>query len=110
MLLALAGALEAAAPRLVIMIVAEQFRSDHLDLYADGFVEGGFRRLIDGGAVFRHCRYPAATTFSASAAATLATGALPSEHGIIADSWFDKGPFQTVRAAESAAGVFPPSG
>ena len=99
--------LDAAAPRLVLLIVAEQFRADYLDAYADGFVEGGFRRLTEGGAVYRRCRYPAATTFAASAAATLATGALPSEHGIVADSWFDKESLQTVQAAESDTGVFP---
>jgi predicted AlkP superfamily pyrophosphatase or phosphodiesterase len=101
------NALFAKAPRLVVLIVAEQFRADYLDLYADGFVQGGFRRLTENGAVFRRSRFPAATTFTAPAAATLATGALPSEHGIIADSWFDRSLLQTVRAAESAAGVYP---
>ena len=107
LLIAAPCTLFAKAPRLVVLVVAEQFRADYLDLYADGFVEGGFRRLLESGAVFRRSRFPAATTFSAPAAATLATGALPSEHGIIADSWFDKSLFQTVRAAESAAGVYP---
>ncbi|MEZ5364092.1 MAG: alkaline phosphatase family protein [Bryobacterales bacterium] len=101
------SALFAAAPRIVILIVAEQFRSDYLDAYADGFVAGGFRRLTEGGAFYRHSRYPAATTFAASAAATLATGALPSEHGIVAESWFDPQSLEVVRAAESPAGVNP---
>ena len=97
----------AASPRLVVLVVAEQFRADYLDLYAESFGEGGFRRLLDGGAVFRRARYPFATTLSAPAAATLATGALPSEHGVVANSWFERASSQTVRAAEGAAGVFP---
>ena len=106
MLLAPMGA-AAGSPRLIVMVVAEQFRADYLDLYADGFVEGGFRRLMEGGAFYRRSRYPAATTLSAPAAATLATGALPSEHGIVADSWFDEASQQVVRASEGAAGVYP---
>jgi hypothetical protein len=92
---------------LVVLIVAEQFRADYLDAHADGFVEGGFRRLIEGGAVFRRCRYPAATSFATPAAATLATGALPSEHGIVADAWFDAGELRTIRATEGPEGVYP---
>ena len=100
-------ALQAASPRLVVLVVAEQFRADYLDLYADGFVEGGFRRLTEGGAVFRRMRYGAAATLAAPAAATLATGALPSEHGIVADSWFDAAAHEVVLAAEGSAGVYP---
>lgn len=107
LVLAAPAALSAAAPRLVVLIVAEQFRADYLDHYADGFVEGGFRRLTEGGAFYRRARYSAAATFAAPAAATLATGARPSEHGIVADSWFDRASRQVVRAAEGAAGIYP---
>ncbi len=107
MLATMPAPVSAAAPRLVVLVVAEQFRADYLDLYADGFIEGGFRRLTDGGAYYRKARFSASTTFSAPAAATLATGALPSEHGIVADAWFDAAAMQVVRAAQGAAGVYP---
>jgi Type I phosphodiesterase / nucleotide pyrophosphatase len=75
-------------PKLLVQVVLEQFRPDYLDSAWGLFGQGGFRRLLEKGAYFPNCRH-AASTFSASTLATLATGAWPSEHGIVADSWYD---------------------
>jgi predicted AlkP superfamily pyrophosphatase or phosphodiesterase len=82
-------------PKLLVLVIVEQFRPDYLDLIARRFTQGGFKRLMQRGAYFPDCRH-LASTFSSSTIATLATGAWPSQHGIVADSWYD-------RAAHTAA-------
>ena len=85
----MSAAAQTNAPRLTVLVVAEQFRSDYLNLHAADFGEGGLRRLIEGGSLVRRCRFDYLTTLSAPGAATLATGAWPSGHGIIANAWYD---------------------
>jgi hypothetical protein len=77
-----------ARPKLLVMVVLEQFRPDYLDLIRPQLVAGGFRKLLEKGAVFNNCLH-AASTFSSSSLATLATGAWPAVHGIVADRWYD---------------------
>ena len=81
-----------------MLLVAEQFRADYLDRYAARMGKGGFRRLISEGAWFPSCRM-AASTFSSSGLATIATGAYPETHGIVADAWFDAGRRRVTNAA-----------
>jgi predicted AlkP superfamily pyrophosphatase or phosphodiesterase len=46
-----------ARPKLVVVIVIDQFRGDYLERYRDQFSEGGFRLLLDHGANFTDCNY-----------------------------------------------------
>ena len=64
-------------------------RQDYWDSAADQFGPGGLRHILLKGAHFPDCRH-LASTFSASTLATLATGAWPAQHGIVADSWYDR--------------------
>src|SRR5512146_2711242 len=48
-------------PRLIIMLVIDQFRYDYLLRFRPEFVQGGFNLLL-GGANFVNCRYDYATT------------------------------------------------
>src|SRR5438046_711147 len=77
-----------ARPKLLVLVILEQFRPDYLDAARPQFTAGGFRRLLEKGAFFPDCRHHA-STFPATTIATLATGAWPSQHGIVADSWYD---------------------
>jgi hypothetical protein len=54
---------------------------------------------LDHAAHFPDCRH-AASTFSATTVATLSTGAWPSQHGIVADKWFDRRAKRVVVASE----------
>lgn len=76
-------------PRLIVLLIAEQFRSDYLDLFSSFLVSGGFRRLMDEGAYFPACQM-AASTFTSGGLATVSTGAYPQVHGIVADAWYDR--------------------
>ncbi len=78
-----------ARPKLVILITIDQFRNDYLDRFRPRFVAGGFNRLMSG-ARFTNCRYDYASTVTGPGHATLATGANPSTHGIIANAWYDR--------------------
>ena len=64
-----------ARPKLVVIIVIDQFRGDYLERYRDQFGEGGFRLLLDHGAYFTDCNYDYANTRTAPGHATLLTGA-----------------------------------
>ncbi len=75
-------------PKFFLLLLAEQFRSDYLNQFSASLSPGGFRRLMDEGSYLPDCRM-AASSFSASGLATIATGAYPESHGIVAESWYD---------------------
>ena len=78
-----------ARPRLVVILVIDQFRGDYLERYRDQFGEGGFRLFLDHGSTFTDCYYDYANTRTAPGHATLLTGAYTSGHGIVANEWWD---------------------
>jgi arylsulfatase A-like enzyme len=78
-----------ARPKLVVIIVIDQFRADYLERYHDQWGEGGFRLLLDHGANFSDCNYDYANTRTAPGHATLLTGAYTNGHGIMANEWWD---------------------
>jgi hypothetical protein len=80
-----------ARPKLVVVIVIDQFRGDYLERYRDQFGDGGFRLLLDHGAYFSNCNYDYANTRTAPGHATLFTGAYSNGHGIADnESWDPK--------------------
>src|SRR5206468_7998349 len=78
-----------ARPKLIVIIVIDQFRGDYLERYRDQFGEGGFRLFLDHGANFTDCNYNYANTRTAPGHATLLTGAYSNGHGIMANAWWD---------------------
>lgn len=85
-------------PNLFVLVLVELLRTDFLDNVWGKLSNGGFRKLIGSGAYFPDCRH-LASTFPSTTLATLATGAWPAEHGIVADSWWDRRYRQTVKAS-----------
>jgi arylsulfatase A-like enzyme len=78
-----------AHPRLVIILVVDQFRADYLDRYRADFKGRGFRLFLDHGAYFEDCYYDYANTKTAPGHATLGTGAYTDGHGISSNEWWD---------------------
>src|SRR5580693_1330478 len=78
-----------AHPKLVVVIIIDQFRGDYLERYHDQFGEGGFRLLLDHGVNFTDCNYDYANTRTAPGHATLFTGPYSNGHGIAANEWWD---------------------
>ncbi len=76
--------------RLVLQITVDGLRGDLLNRYGARFGEGGFRRLLDGGTVFTNAHHEHANTETIVGHTTLATGAHPSDHGMIGNVWYDR--------------------
>src|SRR5471030_266168 len=90
-------------PKLVVVIVIDQFRGDYLERYRDQFGEGGFRLLLDHGADFTDCNYNYANTVTAAGHATLFTGTYSNGHGIIGNEWWDPQKEKMVTSVEDSA-------
>ena len=84
-----ARAAQASAPRLVVILVVDQFRSDYLELYRHRW-RSGFRLLLDQGARFTRAEYPYLHTGTCQGHATIGTGTLPRTHGIILNRWWHR--------------------
>src|ERR1700733_4372273 len=106
-LLCLTGSAFASAynahPKLVVVIVIDQFRGDYLERYRDQFGDSGFRLLLDHGAFFTDCNYDYANTSTAPGHASLFTGTYSSGHGIVANEWWDTQKKKIVTSVEDAA-------
>lgn len=83
------GAKAAQRPRLVVNIVVSGLRADCLERFEPNFCDDGFRALLNGGVVYRQSYLDFMQTTTPAALATLTTGANPSMHGVVADSWFN---------------------
>jgi arylsulfatase A-like enzyme len=77
-------------PRLVVLIVVDQFRYDYLTRFGDLFTSRGIGRLMREGASWADANYDHVPTYTAPGHATLMTGAWPSETGIVGNDWFDR--------------------
>lgn len=76
-------------PRLVVNIVVSSMRADDIERYSTNLSQGGLRRLMNEGAYFADASFDYMQTTTPVSLATLSTGAMPSTHGVVADSWFD---------------------
>ncbi|MBW2693784.1 MAG: alkaline phosphatase family protein [Deltaproteobacteria bacterium] len=76
--------------RLVLQITVDGLRGDLLSRYGDRFGEGGFRHLLEKGAVYANAHYQHANTETIVGHSTLATGTSPDQHGMIGNVWFDR--------------------
>jgi predicted AlkP superfamily pyrophosphatase or phosphodiesterase len=90
-------------PKLIVVIVIDQFRGDYLERYRDQFGDAGFRLLLDHGAYFTDCNYDYANTRTAPGHATLFTGAYSNGHGIVANEWWDPKKKRMVTSVEDDA-------
>jgi predicted AlkP superfamily pyrophosphatase or phosphodiesterase len=76
-------------PKLVVIIIIDQFRGDYLERYRADFIPGGFNLFLEHGAVFANCQYDYASTRTAPGHATLLTGAYADGHGILSNDYWD---------------------
>ncbi len=77
-------------PRLVLLIVVDQLRTDFIQRWEHRLRPRGLRYLLREGVFFTDARYLQANTATGPGHATLVTGAGPSTHGIIGNRWFDR--------------------
>jgi predicted AlkP superfamily pyrophosphatase or phosphodiesterase len=81
-----------AKPKLVVILVIDQFRGDYLERYRDVITTpNGFNLFLQRGAYFSACYYDYANTKTAPGHATIGTGAYTDGHGIGGNEWWDLG-------------------
>jgi hypothetical protein len=90
-------------PKLVVVIVIDQFRGDYLERYRNQFADAGFRLFLEHGAYFSNCNYNYANTRTAPGHATLFTGAYSNGHGIADNEWWDQKKKHMVTSVEDDA-------
>ncbi|HEX3470555.1 MAG TPA: alkaline phosphatase family protein [Silvibacterium sp.] len=78
-----------AHPKLVVILVLDQFRADYLERYRTDFKGRGFKLFLDHGANFPDCYFGYANTETAPGHSTIATGAYTDGHGIGSNEWWD---------------------
>lgn len=85
-------------PHLTIVLVLDQFRHDYLTRYHNHFLPpitsngnlGGFRYIMEHGAVFTNTRYNHIPTHTAVGHAAIASGSPPYKSGIIGNKWYNR--------------------
>ncbi len=76
-------------PRLVLWLVVDQVRGDYFDRFGP-VLEGGLARLAAEGAHFIDAHHYHSATVTGAGHATLSTGALPRNHGVVGNGWWDR--------------------
>ncbi len=84
-------------PRLLLFLVVDQMRADYLERFRPYFT-GGLRRLLEESVVFTDAHHRHVPTSTAPGHATLASGRHPRHHGIVDNSWIDRGSGRVRRA------------
>lgn len=78
-----------AHPKLVVILVIDQFREDYLERYRKDFKGQGFNLFLDHGSFFPDCYYDYGNLMTAPGHSTLGTGAYTDGHGIAGNEWWD---------------------
>ena len=77
------------APKLVVVIVIDQFRADYLQRFRPYFGTGGFNLFLRRGANFTQAEYQHAVTLTCPGHAVILTGTHANLNGIISNQWYD---------------------
>jgi arylsulfatase A-like enzyme len=77
-------------PKLILQITVDQLRGDLPGRYLDRMGDGGFRYLMQHGIWYANAHHTHANTETVVGHTTLATGAHPAAHGMVANTWLDR--------------------
>jgi hypothetical protein len=77
-------------PKLIVGITISGMQYDYLSVYWDKFGEQGFKKMATTGAQCKNARYRYLITDPGAGYASIATGTMPSDHGIVSDYWYDR--------------------
>lgn len=100
--LVVAAPTAAERPRLAVLVVIDQLSADTFEARLP-LASQGIRRLVAQGHRVRECRYETAPTITSVGHATLATGAWPQVHGVVANEWVDHASGQRTTSTEDPA-------
>nr|AGU12008.1 Type I phosphodiesterase/nucleotide pyrophosphatase [uncultured organism] len=87
-------------PKVVVVIVIDQFRADYLSRFQSQFSANGFRALMNNGAYFPYGEYDILQSMTGPGHATILTGSYPYQAGIPINDWYDQKTRGTVYCVE----------
>lgn len=90
-------------PKLILLLVVDQFRADYLLRFEGRFQENGFKFLMHQGAYYPYGQYDILQSMTGPGHATISTGAYPYQMGIPSNTWFDYVTQQKVYCVEDAS-------
>ncbi len=85
---------DAGKPKLVVLLVVDQFRLDYLERFGADLGEGGFKRLLREGASFDG-RYGQQNTYTGPGHALIASGSYAYTNGIMQNKWWNRATAQS---------------
>ncbi len=68
----------------------DELSSEQLFILRDKLSDGGFNKLLIGGAYFKNGIYPSGSNYAGTSVASFYTGAYPATHGLISDRWYEQ--------------------
>jgi predicted AlkP superfamily pyrophosphatase or phosphodiesterase len=83
------GQQPAVPPKLVVVIVIDQFRPDYLRRFKSHFGSGGFNLFLRRGANFTEAAYQHAATLTCPGHAVVLSGTHADVNGIISNQWYN---------------------
>lgn len=93
-----------AKPKLVVVLVFDQFRGDYLDRYRAEFkAKNGWNLFLKQGAHFTDCYYDYANLVTAAGHSTIGTGAYTDGHQIPLNEWYEQGSDGALHQVSSVA-------
>jgi predicted AlkP superfamily pyrophosphatase or phosphodiesterase len=91
-----------ARPKLVLVVVADQFRADYL-LRFRSLYTAGFKRMMDRGAWFTNAFYDHMPTVTAVGHSIILSGAMPAATGIVGNEWWDRATNKQVSSVSDSS-------
>src|SRR5262245_18752756 len=86
-------------PRLLVLIVVDQFRGDYVDMYGRQWTSG-LRDIFTNGVVFTQATVPYGITKTCAGHSSISTGTYPMTHGMIDNDWYDRAKKEFVTCTE----------
>lgn len=97
-------------PKLVLLVVFDQFRADYLTRFRSRLMPamqggqiGGFQYLMTKGAYYPFSEYELLQAMTGPGHATIATGSYPYQNGVATNKWFNRDTGERVYCAEDKA-------
>lgn len=76
--------------KLIVGIVVDQMCYDYLYRYQANFCKTGFNRFLNQGMNIRNILYNYVPTYTGPGHASIYTGSIPADHGIVGNEWYDR--------------------
>ena len=89
-------------PKLIVGVVIDQMKAEYLYRFQDNYTENGFKRLLREGFNVKNAHYNYTPTATGPGHASIYTGTTPSNHGIVANNWFNKKLEKKIYCAEDS--------